>query len=276
MFACCALVLLFKNSSSLAAAYGIAVTGTMTMTSFLFFNVLRSIWGWNLLWSVVVVGIFLIMDLSFLTSNLGKIVSGGWVPIVIGITLYYLMMTWRKGKIIIGKRFEKDLLPLPLFFADIITSNVPRVKGTAIFMTSLTNVAPPVLLHHYKHNKVLHERVIFLGIKSEMIPEVPALERIQITDLHNGFWQITARYGFMETPSMYEIIERVKQKGMEFHLHQTSFYLGRESLVVTNKSGMSILRKRIFKFMSRNAPDATAYYGIPPNRVIELGAQFEI
>ena len=276
MIACCGLVLLFKTSSNLAAAYGIAVTGTMTITTLLFYYLMKKTWKWHWSACLFLTGLFLFIDLLFLFSNLGKVFHGGWVPLVIGFALYFIMATWQKGRSLLKIQIEKSLYPLNLFVSEIKNSEVSRVKGTAVFMTSNMEVVPPVMLHHIKHNKSLHERVVFLRISTESVPEVPADKKICRTELSNGFHQLTASYGFMENPTIPEIFRLASQKNFFLNLQSTSFYLGRENLIIRKKTKMARWRKQIFSFISRNAPDATAYYEIPPGRVVELGAQIEI
>lgn len=276
MFACCGLVLFFKTSSSLAAAYGIAVMGTMTITTLLFYHVMKERWAWH--WSLYLplTGLFLFVDLLFLFSNLGKVIHGGWVPLAIGFVFYFLMSTWQKGRSILQAQIKNKLYPLSLFVEEMKNSDLCRVKGTAIFMTSNLEVVPPVLLHHIKHNKILHERVVFLRIVTESIPETSSEKKVTYSDLGNGFHQLIACYGFMENPTIPKIFKYAEKQGLHLDLQATSFYLGRETLILSGKSNMQRWRKQIFSFISRNASDATAYYEIPPGRVVELGAQIEI
>jgi len=276
MLACCALVIRFENSSNLAAAYGIAVMGTMLVTTILLYQVMRYIWKWDFWKAFILTGIFLIIDVPYLIANLGKIFHGGWVPLVIGGFFYFFMTTWYQGRASIGEDIQKSLLPLAMFLDDVARRPVTRVPGTAIFMTWNQNVIPPVLLHHFTHNKVLHERVVFLVVLSETIPEVPKENRVEIRNMENGFYQIIAHYGFMESPHVPEILENASGKGFPFNMAETSFYLGRESLIVSIKPGLPYWRKWLFCFISRNARPATAFFSIPPNRVLELGTQIEV
>jgi KUP system potassium uptake protein len=275
--ACVALVLGFGSSSKLAAAYGIAVTGTMSITSILFFAVARGRWKWSLLAAGPLVALFLSVDLAFFSANLVKIAHGGWVPLAIGAVVFTVMTTWRRGRALLGQAFLAQTLPLDMFMADLELTKPPRVQGTAVFMTSNPKGAPPVLLHHFKHNKMLHEQIILLSIATQHIPEVPRSERIkEMVDVGHGFWQVSASYGFMQTPNVLEVLEHCASKGLVTNKMDTSFFLGRETLIVTNKRGLSLWRKMLFIFMSRNARPANAFFQIPPNRVVELGTQIEL
>ena len=275
--ACIALVLGFGSSSKLAAAYGIAVTGTMSITSILFFSVARGRWRWSLLTAGPLVALFLAVDLSFFSANLVKLTHGGWVPLAIGSVVFTVMTTWKRGRALLGEAFLAQTLPLDLFMRDLEETKPYRVKGTAVFMTSNPKGASPVLLHHFKHNKVLHEQILLMSIATEHIPEVPREARIEkIINLGQGFYQVRATYGFMQTPNVLELMDICAEKGLETRTTDTSYFLGRETLLITNKRGLSLWRKALFAFLSRNARPANAFFQIPPNRVIELGTQIEL
>ncbi len=275
--ACVALVLGFGSSSRLAAAYGIAVTGTMTITSVLFFAVARTRWKWSLLVAGPLVALFLTVDLTFFSANVVKLTHGGWVPLAIGAVIFTVMTTWRRGRALLGQAFLAQTLPLDMFMTDLRTTKPHRVAGTAVFMTSSSKGAPPVLLHHFKHNKVLHEQVILLSIATLQIPEVERSERISaVNDLGYGFWQVSASYGFMQMPNVLDVLDSCASKGLLTNKGDTSFFLGRETLILTNKRTMALWRKMIFVFLSRNARPANAFFQIPPNRVVELGTQIEL
>jgi KUP system potassium uptake protein len=275
--ACVALVIGFGSSSKLAAAYGIAVTGTMSITSILFFSVIRRRWGWGFWPSAMLVGLFLSIDLSFFSANLHKLSSGGWVPLAIGAVVFTVMTTWRQGRKLLAQSFLAQTLPLDLFMEDIATMKPHRVQGTAVFMTSNPNGAPPVLLHHFKHNKTLHEQVLLLSISTQHVPEVARGDRIvSLQDRGHGFYQVSAAYGFMQTPNALELMDLCAEKGLETRKTDTSFFLGRETLLITHKRGMARWRKMLFSFMSRNARPANLFFRIPPNRVVELGTQIEL
>jgi KUP system potassium uptake protein len=277
LVACVSLVLGFGSSSRLAAAYGIAVTGTMSITSLLLFSVARARWRWPVIAAGPLVALFLVVDLSFFSANVVKIAHGGWVPLVIGSVVFTVMTTWRRGRKLLGASFVAQALPLDLFMADVAQTKPTRVPGTAVFMTSTTQGAPPVLLHHFKHNKLLHEQVILLSIMTQQVPEVPHSQRLQeIRDLGHGFHQVRASYGFMQTPNVNEVLDACTERGLLSRRNETSFYLGRETLLITDRPGMARWRKVLFAFMSRNARPANAFFQIPPNRVVELGTQIEL
>lgn len=278
MISCLFLVLIFKTSSNLAAAYGIAVMGTMTITTILLFAVQIHKWRWSMTKAIAITSLFLCVDLPFLFANITKIIHGGWFPIIMGIGIFSIMVTWKRGRAELGKRIMAGFIPLEFLLNDISTSSSKpvRVKGTALFMTSNPGVVPLVLLHHLKHNKVLHEMVILLSIISEKIPKVSTSDKVQIKKLEHGFYQITAHFGFMESPKVPEILEICKHQGLEIDINSTTFFLGRESLLITGKSTMAKWRKSLFAFLSRNARPATAFFDIPPNRVVELGMQIEL
>lgn len=275
--ACVTLVVGFGSSSKLAAAYGIAVTGTMSITSILFFAVARRRWGWPIWKAAGLVGMFLFVDLSFFSANLHKLSSGGWVPLAIGAVVFTVMTTWRRGRKLLAQRFLAQTLPLDVFMADIEMTKPHRVQGTAVFMTSNPKGAPPVLLHHFKHNKTLHEQVLLLSIATQHVPEVARRDRVvELKDLGHGFYQVSAAYGFMQTPNVLGLMDLLALKGLETRKSDTSFFLGRETLLITDKPGMARWRKMLFGFMSRNARPANLFFRIPPNRVVELGTQIEL
>ncbi len=278
MVACVALVLGFRHSSDLAAAYGIAVTGTMSITTVLFYVVARTKWNWSAPKALALCALFLTIDLTFFAANTVKIGEGGWVPLAIAIAVFTIMVTWKRGRAELGQAIFATTLPLPMFLEDCERMKPHRVQGTAVFMTSNPDAAPPVLLHHFKHNKVLHEQVVCLSIATRHVPEVPPSERLEyVKDLGNGIYQVRALYGFMQTPNALEIMTLCGQKGLQTKFDDTSFFLGRETLVITKKKGsMAFWRKVLFSFLSRNARPATAFFQIPPNRVVEFGAQIEL
>ncbi len=288
MVACIALVVGFRNTSGLAGAYGIAVTGTMSITTILFARAARTRLGWGLEKIIPLVVLFLIVDLSFFAANLVKIPSGGWFPILLALSVFALMTTWKRGRHIITTMMRENSLPLELFMRDLERRALPRVPGTAVFMTSDATIAPPVLLHHLKHNKVLHERVFLMSVVTREVPYVPQTERITLESLGQGFYVLVAAYGFMESPNVPKILASLEPLGLEVKLMETTFYLGRETLIPTRTSRarraallakglwMSLWRKKLFLVMTNNARSATAFFHLPANRVVELGAQVQI
>ncbi|HVT37699.1 MAG TPA: potassium transporter Kup [Gemmatimonadaceae bacterium] len=281
MVSCLIVVLGFKNSSALGAAYGIAVTGTMAITSVLFVVVAATRWKWSI-WRALALGAaFLVVDLAFLGANALKIANGGWVPLVIAAVLFTLMTTWKRGRAILGERLREITLPLDTFLDTLHESSIPRVRGAAVFMTPESGGAPVVLLHHLKHNKVLHEKVILLSIETAGVPEVRNDERLAVERKGHGFVRVVARYGFMESPDVKEIMELLRRQGVRSRPLETSYYLGRELLIPLKKRRrtggltMNIWRKQLFALMSKNAKSAAEFFQLPPNRVVELGTQIE-
>ncbi|APR87602.1 Kup system potassium uptake protein [Minicystis rosea] len=274
--ACLILVLMFRSSTALAAAYGIAVTGTMSITSIVYYVVVTRAWGWSAWKAMPLVLLFLLVDLSFFGANAAKFFDGGWFPIAMGLGLFTVMTTWKRGRQELAAAFLQGVLPLDMFLEDVERVKPPRVKGTAVFMSSNPNGTPMVLLHHFKHNKVLHEQVILLSVLGEQVPEVPIERRVTMEPLGQGFFRVTARYGFMQQPNVPRVLEMCRSAELKIDLGDTSYYLGRETLLSTGRSSMSRWRKGLFAFISRNARPATAYFGLPPNRVVELGMQIDL
>jgi KUP system potassium uptake protein len=266
----------FKTSSALGAAYGIAVTGTMAITTLLFAVVARTRWNWSL-WRVVsLAGFFFVFDFAFLGANALKIASGGWVPLAIALVVLTLMMTWKRGREALNAVMRSASLPLELLLGEIARRPPPRVKGTAVFLTSDTGGAPVVLLHHLKHNKSLHEQVVLLSVVPSSVPYVEGSERVRMEALGQGFFRVSVRTGFMETPNVPEVLEQCRSAGLGGRPMETSYYLGREHLLITGPSRMARWRKQLFVVMSRNARSAAQFFGLPSNRVVELGAQIEL
>ncbi|MBI3786332.1 MAG: potassium transporter Kup [Deltaproteobacteria bacterium] len=276
MLTCVLLVISFESSSRLAAAYGIAVTGTMGVTTLLFYIVARERWKWSFLLAGGVVLLFLIFDVAFFSANIVKIVDGGWFPLVVGIAVFTVLTTWKRGRSEVARMLADASLPTAAFLADVATNPPYRVDGTAVVMTSNPDGIPALLLHHLKHNKTLHKRVALVSIMSEKRPEVPDRERVDVKEMGHGFYRVTARYGFMETPRIKEILRLCQGKGLAFEMMTTTFFLGRETLLATGRARMAHWRKRLYAVLARNAPAASSYFEIPPNRVIELGAQLEL
>jgi KUP system potassium uptake protein len=275
------LVLGFESSSAVAAAYGIAVTGTMTITTLLFHRVARDRWRWAP-WKVwPLTALFLAVDVAFFGANAVKIEHGGWFPLAVAGIVFTLLSTWKKGRALLAAELRAAGLPLELFLADIERKSPLRVPGTAVFMTGNVGSVPAVLLHHLKHNKTLHERVLLVSVVGEEIPSVRDEERVAVRELGAGFFQVVARYGFMETPDVPAMLESLASRnvpGPRLWLRpmETTYYLGRETLLPTGRGRMARWRKRLFIVMSRNAQTASAFFGLPPNRVVELGAQIQM
>ena len=271
-----AVVLGFRSSSGLAGAYGVAVTSTMVITTLLLHVVSREVWGWSVLRATLMAAGFLVIDLSFFAANLVKIPQGGWLPLLIAAGIYTLMSTWKRGREILSKRLQEKSVPLNLLMADLAADPPQRVPGIAVFMSGNPGGTPPALVHNLAHNKVLHEKVIFLTVVTEEVPHVPAAERVTVKHLGKGFHSVTVRYGFMQDPSIYDIIEHCREKQLVIQLEGSTFFLGREELVSTDRPGMARWRERLFAFMSRNALRATAFFQIPSTQVFEVGAQVEL
>ncbi len=274
--ACFGLVLGFQSASNLAGTYGVAITGTMTVTTVLFAAVARERWKWPW-WKVALVAVpLLVVDLSFLGANLIKIPVGGWFPILVAALVYTAMSTWKRGRVLLSGIMRQTTLPLDLFLNDIKDRKPQRVPGVAVFMTPDPGGAPPVLLHHIKHNKMLHERVVMFSVMSEEIPLVDAQDRWEFEELGEGFYKVIARYGFMETPDVPAVLAALTEVGFQAKPLETTYYLGRETLLPTGTTRFARWRKTIFIIMARNAQTATAFFGLPPNRVVELGAQVRL
>ena len=269
------LVLGFGSSTALGGAYGVAVTGTMGITTILFCAIARERFGWTPLQIGAFVAFFLTIDVALFTANILKIRTGGWVPIAIAIAVFTLMTTWKRGRAHLRSILAERSLPVSELIESLERSKIVRVPGTAVFMTSESEGTPVVLLHHLKHNKVLHNQVLLLSIIVKGQPEVPASERILVENMTNGIYRVKAFYGFMQTPNVEEIRSRCAEAGVRTRRMETTYYLGREQLIPIGSSGLARWRKRIFSVMARNAQSATQYFSIPPNRVVELGAQIE-
>jgi KUP system potassium uptake protein len=278
---CIFVVLYFRSSSALGAAYGIAVTGTMAITTILFYVLARSHWQWSIWRAGALTAFFLIIDLAFFGANLLKILQGGWVPLAIGLGIFVLMTTWQRGRLIVRSLLVDASIPLEALLKDLGDENPDkrfkpvRVPGTAVFLTSESKDAPLVLLHHLKHNKVLHENVVLLSILVAQVPDVPISERVEVTCFPHNFARVKAKYGFMQTPNVPEVLALATERGIIAKPAETTYYLGRENLIPSGSKPIAGWRKHLFIFMQRNARPATEFFGIPPNRVVELGAQME-
>jgi KUP system potassium uptake protein len=267
------LVVGFRSSSQLAAAYGVAVTSTMVVTTILFYAVARNRWGWGSSQAALVAGIFLVMDLPFLAANASKILHGAWFPLLIGAFFFVLMLTWKQGRRLLAKKL-RNLVPTFSDFKKTLDAEPPhRVDGHAIFLSSSPDIVPAALIHNLRHNKILHSEIAFLIFETEDIPRVPNLEKVEIEKLGGGFYRVIARYGFMERPNVAKTLVLAKDKGLEFQAEEVSFFLGREKLSIGKAPSLGRWRSHLFLFMARNAADPVAFFDIPPNQIIEIGVQ---
>jgi KUP system potassium uptake protein len=276
LVACVGLVLAFKNSGALAAAYGIAVTGTMAITTIVYYVVLTRTWNWPRWKALPILIVFLGIDLAFFGSSATKFVDGGWFPVLMAACVFTVMTTWQTGRRYLAQHLADAMLPLRAFLDDVEISKPLRVKGTAVFMAANPNGVPPILLHHFKHNQSLHEKVVLLNVRNEHVPEVPREERLSVEPVGHGFYRVTIRTGFMQQTDVPMALLACKKLGLEIEPARTSYYLGRETLLPTGRARMMKWRKSLFAFVSRNARPATAYFGLPPNRVVELGMQIDL
>ncbi len=276
MLGCLGLVLFFRESSRLAGAYGIAVTATMTITSIAYFLVITRTWRWSPFRAGILVALFLVFDASYLGANLLKLADGGWITIAIALAISVLMSTWKRGRAELAAQSLTTRLPIEIFIGDVGTFKPHRVPGTAVFMTLNDQGTPLTLLHHFKHNKILHETVLLLTIRSAQSPTVPESARVEVTVLEQGFYRVVAQYGFMETPHVPDVLRLARAQGVQADPASTTFFLGRETILPSGKAPMAEWRKRLFSFMSRNAGRPTTFFGIPPSRTVELGAMIEL
>lgn len=275
MVAVIILVLTFQNSSNLASAYGIAVTGAVTIDTLLMAVLLVGVWKWKWWYAAPVVLLFLIVDGAYFAANLTKVPDGGWFPLVVGLFAFTLLTTWARGRKLMRDRMSEVALPMEIF-AKSAKNSALRVPGTAIFMASSTAGVPSALLHNIKHNKVLHERVVILTVNIEGVPYVDPAQRCEYHDLGDGFYRAVLHYGFMEKTDVPEGLKQMQQCGGEFDMMQTSFFLSRQTLLPSEKPGMPIWREKIFAWMLRNSATAMDFFKLPTNRVVELGSQVEI
>jgi KUP system potassium uptake protein len=266
-----ALTIGFRSSDNLAAAFGIAVATTMLLTSMLMFLAMREIWGWSLPVSLAVAGVFVVVDLAFVSANMMKVLEGGWFPLVVAAIVFFLMSTWWRGRHVLLRALERDTYPLSDFIRQVHTKI--RVPGTAVYLTSRLDMVPVPLLHNLKHNKVLHQRIVLMHIVTENVPRVAPQDRIETAHFGDNFYSVRARYGFMEHPNIPKLLEDCRAHEIIFNMMDTSFFVGRVNIVAGRHSRLSGFRRQVFDFMHRNALPATEFFRIPPGRVIELGGQ---
>ena len=275
MVGCLLLVLAFRSSTALAGAYGVAVTGTMAITSILFFAIARYRWRWPWWSASALTAAFLIVDLTFLAANTGKIPGGGWVPLAVGALAVLIMTTWHRGTGLVMQTLTQLSMPLETFLQQIEQSHLARVPGTAVFLTPNAEGAPLTLLHHVRYNRALHEEVILVSVITENVPEVEARSRMTSEPLGKGMWRVRAHYGFMEHPDVRWVVGRCCDHGMTARLEDTTFYVGRVHWIPTGAAPMVRWRKRLFAFMAWNASSATDFFRIPSERLLDLGARIE-
>jgi KUP system potassium uptake protein len=266
----------FEHSSNLAAAYGIAVTGTMILTSLLACTVARKNWHWNKIIVAFAGLIFLCIDIPLFSANLVKIYSGGWLPLSLGFVMFMIMITWKSERFRLLRKMNEHGNSLTAMVASLEKSPPMRVPGTAVYMSRGINVIPFALLHNLKHNKVLHERVLLLTFRTEDVPYVHNVQRVAIEQLSPTFWRVVASYGWRETPNVEEVFHRCRMEGLSCEMMETSFFISHESLIIGQRPWYLRLRARLFITLQRNALRAPDQFEIPPNRVIELGTQVEI
>ncbi|HVT05388.1 MAG TPA: potassium transporter Kup [Thermoanaerobaculia bacterium] len=277
MVATIALVVGFRTSGNLAGAYGVAVSATMIITTVLAYVVARDRLGWSAMTAGLITAGFLIADFAFLGANLVKVAEGGWFPLLIGSVMFTLMTTWRRGREILSEKLREGALSPELFVQALRKRPPIRVQGTAVFMHRAVDVIPPALLHSLKHYKALHQQVVLLTIVTEEVARLQEEERIRVEDIGEGIYRVTGRYGYMEEPDVPGLLAGISEKGIQFPPMDTTYFLGRETLIVTKRpSGMAFWREKIFASMMRNAASASRFFSLPPNRVVELGAQIEL
>jgi KUP system potassium uptake protein len=276
MFSTILIVIGFGSSTALAAAYGIAVTLTMVITAVLLQVVAIERWGWPPALAYAVTGVFLTIDLAFFGANALKITHGGWLPLVIAGLLFTLMTTWKTGRQLVAKRLVARALPMEEFLARVDSQNPVRVPGTAVFMTANPKGTPPALAHNLRHNKVLHQHVVTLMVTTQPVPHVSEKDRVVVRSLGQGVFDVILRYGFMEDPNVPQALGRAIEQGLTLDEGDVTYFLGRETLIVTTSPGMAMWREKLFVLMARNAVRATTFFRLPPERVVELGVQVEI
>ena len=276
MAGCIALVLQFRSSSGLASAYGIAVTGTMGITSYLFYEVCRRRWAYTPAKALAFLIPFMAIDLAFFSANAAKILDGGWFPLAIGICVFVVMTTWWRGRLELSALVDAGNVPEDIFLADITASPPPRVRGTAVFMSSTPGGIPNVLMHHLKHNQVLHPQVVLFSIHTANVPWVETEKRLSVTPMGEGFFRVVATVGFMQTPDVPRLLAACAKAGIDTNPMTTTYYLGRQTLLTTGKVKLARWRKMLFAFLAKNARAPSAFFNLPPNRVVELGLQIEL
>ena len=277
LIGCILIVFAFRSSTHLAAAYGVAVTSTMVITTVLFYVVSRRIWHWNALFAGALAAFFLVIDLAFFGANVIKVAKGGWLPLLLAGLVFSVMTTWKKGRKILNERLRTFSRPLDDFLAGIEARRPLRVPGTAVFMNGVATRTPPAIVRNLEHNKVLHERVVFVTVKTRQVPFVQSEQRLEVEALGGGFYRLRIYFGFMEEPNVPKVLASIADPEIAIDPQATTFFLGRQTIIATRRrAGMALWRERLFSRISLNATTATAYFCIPPDRVVELGEQIEI
>src|SRR5205085_901850 len=263
-------------STRLASAYGIAVTGTMLITTAMLAFLVFQVWCWNRLLATATIGLFLIVDSIFFASNITKIADGGWFPLLVAAVTFTVLTTWGKGRQLMRDRLSEAALPLPVFIKSVAKS-VHRVRGTSVFLSTSAEVVPAALLHNLKHNQVLHERVLILNVKVEEVPHIPPEKRVEIHEAGEGFYRVILHYGFMQEVDIPRDLAGIKTCGEPFNMMSTSFFLGRQKLIASKRApGMALWREKLFAWMLKSSESAMEFFKLPTNRVVELGSQLQI
>ncbi|HVG01298.1 MAG TPA: potassium transporter Kup [Nitrospira sp.] len=270
------LILSFGSSSNLAAAYGLAVSGSMIITTLLMFRVTRSHWQWNLPGSAMTVGLFLVIDLAYVLANAQKIPHGGWFPLILGGAIFTVMSTWARGRAIVADHLREQFPPVLQFVGEVVPTVQCRTAGSAVFLSQHPDVTPPALLQNVRHNKVLHEQVYLLTVRTEPVPFIPSGGPLEIVPLQNNLFQVVARCGFMERPDIPRVLARLEEHGHPLPVNETTFFLSRITFIATPKPGMAIWREKLFVLMSRNTQRASSYFHLPAEQVVEIGLVLEI
>jgi KUP system potassium uptake protein len=276
MIATLAIVVGFGSSGAVAAAYGIAVTLTMVITVLLLYTVMTARWRWPKPAAIAVVTLFLVIDLAFFGANALKLFDGGWVTLAVALILFTMMTTWRTGRRLVGERLSERAIPLEDFMKTVAAAQPVRVPGTAVFMTAQPTGAPAALVHNFRYNKILHEQVVVLTVSTASVPHVPEAERATVQHLGHDLFNVRLQYGFMEDPDVPAALLQARQQGLMMNPEDLTYFLGRETIIVTRRKGMAIWREKLFVLMARNAVRATAFFRLPPERVVELGVQVEM
>jgi KUP system potassium uptake protein len=270
------LVIGFGSSSKLAAAYGVAVTATMLISTILFYYVARDLWRWNKSVLNVMIVVFLLVDLAFFGASASKLFHGAWFPLVIAAVMFTVMMTWKQGRGLLLKQLQDRTLTVEEFMSSLALQPPYRTNGQAVYLTANPDLVPLAMLHNLRHNKVLHSEVALFHFSTERVPRVPNNRKVEVVKLGDGFYKVVARYGFLEYPTIRQVLALANHQGLHFKPEAISFFLSREKIVAGVKSKMTIWRKKLFAVMSRNAISATSYYDLPPGQVIEIGLMVQI